>query len=349
MKLSEVVKLVGGVLENASDDPDISGVASLRDALPGDLSFLSNVKYAAQLPTTKATAVLVDPEHDCNGVAAKVIRVASPDKAFAMVAPHFTPPEIVRKPGVHPTAVVGGGAKLGANVHIGPYAVIGDGAVIGDRCVIEAHVTIGEECVIGSDSHFYPQCSIRERCKIGNRVIIYSGAVIGSDGFGYTTEVQPDGSVKVEKIPQVGIVELCDDVEIGANTTVDRARFGVTKIGRMTKIDNLVQIGHNVQIGEYCGIVAHVGISGSTHIGNGVMIWGQAGLAGHLNIGDRVEILAQSGVHRDLEANGIFLGTPAVDRREAMRHFHMPKSVERLKEEVNQLKEKIAELEGRCE
>ncbi len=345
MKLSEVVKLVGGTLENASGDPDISGVASLRDALSGDISFLSNIKYAAHLSTTKATAVLVAPEHDCQGVKAIVIRVASPDKAFAMIAPHFTPPEIVRKPGVHQTAVIGKDVKLGADVHIGPYAVIGDGTVIGDRCVIETHVSIGEECLIGSDSHFYPQCSIRERCKIGNRVIIYSGAVIGSDGYGYTTEVLPDGSVKVGKIPQVGIVELCDDVEIGANTTVDRARFGVTRIGRMTKVDNLVQIGHNVQIGEYCGIVAHVGISGSTHIGNGVMVWGQAGLAGHLNIGDRAEILAQSGVHRDIEAKGIYMGTPAVDRREAVRQYHLPKSVERLKEEVKELKAKIAELE----
>ena len=145
----------------------------------------------------------------------------------------------------------------------------------------------------------------------------------------------------------MGIVELGDDVEVGANTTIDRARFGVTKIGRMTKIDNLVQIGHNVQIGEYCGIVAHVGIAGSTHLGNGVMLWGQVGVAGILNLADGVEVLAQSGVARDLDKKGVYLGAPAVDRREAMRLFHVPKAVENLQQEVADLKAKIQELEKR--
>ncbi|NLB70175.1 MAG: UDP-3-O-(3-hydroxymyristoyl)glucosamine N-acyltransferase, partial [Lentisphaerae bacterium] len=284
-------------------------------------------------------------EQDCAGVSAAIVRVKSPDRAFALVAPYFTPPEIERKPGIHPTAVIGGHVKIGTDVHIGPYSVIGRGTEIGDRCIIEAHVTIGEYCTVGEDTRLYPQSVVRERCKLGKRVIIYSGAVIGSDGYGYTTEVQDDGSVKVEKIAQAGIVELCDDVEIGANTTIDRARFGVTRIGRMTKIDNLVQIGHNVQIGEYCGIVSQVGISGSTRIGNGVMIWGQVGIAGHLDIGDNVEILAKAGVHRDLAAKGIYLGTPAVERREALRQFHMPKTVELLKSEIKELKAKIAGME----
>lgn len=346
MKLSEIAELVGGTIETGAPDTEIKGVASLRDALPGDISFLSNKKYAAQLPLTKASAVLVDMEHDCTGVAAQVLRVQSPDKAFAIVVPHFTPPAIKRAPGIHPTAVIGEGVRMGRDVHVGPYAVIGAGAVLGDRCIIEAHVVIGDECVLGDDVRMYPLSSVRERCRLGNRVVIFSGAVIGSDGFGYTTEVLPDGGVKVTPIPQLGIVELGDDVDVGANSTIDRARFGVTRIGRMTKIDNLVQIGHNVQVGEYCGIVSQVGIAGSTHIGNGVMLWGQVGVAGHVNIADRVEVMAQSGVSGNLDkSGGIYLGAPAADRRDALRRLHLPRTVERLEAEIKALKAKIEELE----
>lgn len=345
MKLSEIAARVGGTIPPDSGDVEITGVASLRDALPGDLSFLANPKYADQLPTTRATAVFV--AHDCASAAcgAVLVRVDSPDRAFAEIAPLFTPPPVSYPPGVHPTAVVGRDVSMGEGVHIGAHAVVGDGCVIGDRVVIGAHVVIGEGCVIGDDALLHPLSSVRERCRIGRRVILHNGVVIGSDGYGYTTQFGADGAINVTKIPQMGIVELGDDVEVGANTTIDRARFGVTKIGRMTKIDNLVQIGHNVQIGDYCGIVSQVGIAGSTHIGNGVMIWGQVGIAGHLNIGDRVEILAKAGVHRDLPAKGIFLGTPAVDRREALRQFHLPKSVEALQKEVAALKAKLAELE----
>lgn len=346
MKLSEIAKLVGGNLPEGSENPEITGVAALRDALSGDLSFLSNMKYASQVPTTKATAVLVAEDYHAEGVGAILLRVKSPDKAFADIVPLFTPPPVVYKPGVHPTAVIGLGVTIGEGVHVGAYAVIGDGTVIGARAVIDAHVVVGEGCVIGEDAHLYPMSSVRERCRLGMRVILHNGVVIGADGFGYTTEVRPDGSVNVGKIPQMGIVELCDDVEVGANTTIDRARFGVTKVGRMTKIDNLVQIGHNVQIGEYSGIVSQVGISGSTHIGNGVMLWGQVGVAGHLNIGDGAQVLAQAGVPRDIEAKGVYLGSPAVDRREALKQFHLPKSVENLQKEIVALKARIGELEN---
>ena len=345
MKLSEIAARIGGTIPPEAADVEITGVASLRDALPGDLSFLANMKYAAQLPTTRASAVLVARDCAPASCAAALVRVDSPDQAFALIAPLFTPPPVVYAPGVHPTAVLGRGVVLGEGVHVGAYAVVGDGAVLGARVVVGAHVVIGEGCAIGDDAMLYPHCSVRERCRIGRRVILHNGVVIGSDGYGYTTKTGPDGAIVVEKIPQMGIVELGDDVEVGANTTIDRARFGVTKIGRMTKIDNLVQIGHNVQIGECCGIVSQVGIAGSTHIGNGVMIWGQVGLAGHLNIGDRVEILAKAGVHRDLEAKGVYLGAPAVDRREALKQFHLPKSVETLQKEVAALKAKLAELE----
>lgn len=349
MRLSELAALVGGRLEGAaSPDSEISGVSSLHDALPGDVSFLANPKYAKQLAATKATAVLVRedcalPPPEAGGA---LVLVESPDLAFAKAVPLFTKPAIVRAPGVHPSAVVDPTARLGRDVYVGPLAVIGPGAVVGDRCVIEAHAVVADEAVLGEDCHLYPMVSIRERCRLGNRVTIHNGTVIGADGFGYNTKVGPDG-IRVEKIPQLGNVEIGDDVEIGANAAIDRARFGSTVIGPYTKIDNLVQIGHNVRTGPYCGIVSQVGIAGSTHLGTGVMIWGQAGLAGHLEIGDRVEILAHAGVAGDLREPGQYLGSPAVPKREAIRVFHVPRAVENLKADVAALKARIHDLEAR--
>ena len=349
MRLSELAALVGGRLEgDAPPDAEITGVSSLHDALPGDVSFLANPKYAKQLASTKATAVLV--REDCDlpppEAGGALLRVESPDLAFAKAVPLFTKPAIVRSPGIHPSAVVDPTAKLGRDVYVGPLAVIGPGAAIGDRCVIEAHAVVADEVVLGEECHLYPMVSIRERCRLGNRVTIHNGTVIGADGFGYNTKVGPDG-IRVEKIPQLGNVEIGDDVEIGANATIDRARFGSTVIGPHTKIDNLVQIAHNVRTGPYCGIVAQVGIAGSTHLGTGVMIWGQAGLAGHLEIGDRVEILAHAGVAGDLKEPGSYLGSPAVPKREAIRQFHIPRAVENLKSDVAALKAQLKALEER--
>ncbi len=349
MRLSELAALVGGRLEGAAPpDAEITGVSSLHDALPGDVSFLANPKYAKQLASTKATAVLVRedcalPPPEAGGA---LLRVESPDLAFAKAVPLFTKPAIVRAPGIHPSAVVDPTAKLGRDVYVGPLAVIGPGAVVGDRCVIEAHAVVADEAVLGEECHLYPMVSIRERCRLGNRVTIHNGTVIGADGFGYNTKVGPDG-IRVEKIPQLGNVEIGDDVEIGANAAIDRARFGSTVIGPHTKIDNLVQIAHNVRTGPYCGIVAQVGIAGSTHLGTGVMIWGQAGLAGHLEIGDRVEILAHAGVAGDLKEPGSYLGSPAVTKREAIRQFHVPRAVENLKADVAALKAQLKSLEDK--
>ena len=347
MRLSELAALVGGRLEGvASPDAEITGVSSLHDALPGDVSFLANPKYSKQLASTKATAVFVRgdcalPPPEAGGA---LVRVESPDLAFAKAVPLFTKPAIVRSPGVHPSAVVDPTAKLGKDVHVGPLAVIGPGAVIGDRCVVEAHVVVADEAVLGEDCHLYPMVSIRERCRLGRRVTIHNGTVIGADGFGYNTKIGPEG-IRVEKIPQLGNVEIGDDVEIGANATIDRARFGSTVIGPHTKIDNLVQIAHNVRTGPYCGIVAQVGVAGSTHLGTGVMLWGQVGLAGHLEIGDRVEVLAHSGVAGDLREPGTYFGAPAVPKREALRQMHVPRAVENLKAEVAALKAQVKALE----
>ena len=347
MTVAELAALAGGAVEGGSPDAQVTGVSSLHDALPGDVSFLANPKYAPQLAATKATAVFVraDAEVSPSAAGGALVRVESPDGAFAKAVPLFTVPPPVRTPGVHPTAVVDPTATLGKDVHVGPLSVIGPGAKIGDRCVIEAHVVVDDGAEIGPDCHLYPMVSVRERCRIGARVTIHNGTVIGADGFGYETKVGPAG-IEVKKIPQLGIVEIGDDVEIGANTTIDRARFGATVIGHHTKIDNLVQIGHNVRTGPYCGIVSQVGIAGSTHLGTGVMIWGQAGLAGHLTIADGVEILAHAGVAGDLLKPGQYLGAPAVPKREALRVFHAPRAVERLKEQVAALEAKTKALES---
>jgi UDP-3-O-[3-hydroxymyristoyl] glucosamine N-acyltransferase len=349
MKLSELAEFVNGKLvPQENGNLEIKGVAALRDADSDDLSFLTNLRYTSQVGTTKACAVLVSP--DFSGELhnnTTLVVVDSPEKAFAKVLPLFVAPPLTFKPGIHPTAVIGVDVEIGPDVYIGPYAVIGDGVKIGARCIIEAHVVVGEKCVLGDDVRLCPMVSVRERCRFGNRVTIHNGTVVGSDGFGYSTSVNPDGSIKVEKIPQLGIVDICDDVEVGSNTSIDRARFGVTRIGTSTKIDNLVQIGHNVKIGSYCGVVSQCGISGSTHLGNGVMLWGQVGVAGHLNIGDRAEVLARSGVSKDLAPNGRYFGAPAVEAREGMKLVMMPKQIERLKAEIESLKATIKELEER--
>ena len=349
MKLSDLVAFVGGRTDGPASDAEITGVSSLHDALPGDVSFLANPKYAKQLASTKATAVFVAADCDLPPPEAggALVRVESPGLAFAKTVPLFTKPPVVRAPGIHPSAVVDPTARIGRDVHVGPLCVVGPGAVVGDRCVLEAHVVVADEAVLGEDCHLYPMVSIRERCRLGRRVTIHNGTVIGSDGFGYDTKIGADGSISVEKIPQLGNVEIGDDVEIGANATIDRARFGSTSIGHHTKIDNLVQIAHNVRTGPYCGIVAQVGIAGSTHLGSGVMLWGQAGLAGHLEIGDRVEVLAQSGVSGDLPAAGQYFGSPAVTKREAVHHLHVPRVVDNLKAQVAALQAKIRDLEAK--
>ena len=332
MTVAELAALVSGTVEGDGVTP-ITGVAALRDALEGDISFLSNPKYAPQVAASKASAILVAAEWEGESRAA-LIRVASPDRAFAAIVPHFMPPPVTHPVGVHPTAVLGEGVTLGDAVSIGPYAVIGKGCRIGNRCTLEAHVVLGEFCTLGEDVHLYPMVSVRERVRMGSRVTIHNGSVIGSDGYGYTITMGANGLPVIEKVPQLGTVELCDDVEIGANVAIDRARFGITRLGRSVKVDNLVQIGHNVQVDDCTGIVAQVGISGSTHIGKGVMLWGQAGVAGHLTIGDGAQILAQSGVSKDIPAGTKAMGTPALERREFAKTLALVRSVDKLKERL---------------
>lgn len=346
MTVQEVAERLHGSLTGDGGAP-IHALASLEEARPGDLSFYKDIKYAKQLTATKATAILVENGWQGETSAKAVIRVSDPNGAFGVAAVWFAPPEVVRKPGIHPTAIIAGTAKIGARAHIGPWTVIEDGAVIGDDAVIEAQVFIGERVVIGKSVHIYPQVSIREGCVLGDRVILHCGVRIGGDGYGYNPVFLPDGAIRVDKIPQLGIVELGNDVEIGCNTTVDRARFGRTRIGNSTKIDNLVQIAHNVQIGDYSGVIAQAGVAGSARIGSGCLIWAQAGVSGHLTVHDHAQVGPSAGVTKDIASGEYVLGQPAVPKREFIQQMLVPHQVEKLRKQVADLTARLAALEGR--
>ncbi|HNX33098.1 MAG TPA: UDP-3-O-(3-hydroxymyristoyl)glucosamine N-acyltransferase [Kiritimatiellia bacterium] len=343
MTVNELVTRLGGQL-TGDGSLEIAALASLAEARPGDVSFFKDAKYAAPLAATRASAVLVPSAWQGDCPAPALIRVADPNAAFAKAAEWFAPPPVVRAPGIHPTAVIGQNVRLGKDVHIGPWTVIEDDTVIGDRAVIEAQVFIGQRVELGEDSHIYPQVTIREECKLGRRVILHSGVRIGGDGYGYNPVFRPDGTISIEKIPQLGSVELGDDVEVGCNTTIDRARFGRTRIGNATKIDNLVQIGHNVQIGDYSGIIAQAGVAGSTRIGSGCLIWAQAGLSGHLTIGDRAQVGPKSGLSKDVPEGEYYLGLPAIPKRDFAATLLVPRQVEKLKRQVAELTAKLDAL-----
>ena len=346
MTVRELTEKIGGTFEG-DGDAVLTRMASLAEAGDGDLSFLSNKRYADQVATTKAAAVIVSDDWRGASSAKALIRVANPDKAFSHAAPYLAPPPPVRMPGIHPTAVVSPEAKLGAGVHIGPFTVIEKGAEIGDGGVIEAQCFIGEDVKIGPMAHLYPGVKIRERVRIGAKFIAHCGVVIGGDGFGYSIDMPPGGLPVVEKIPQVGVVAIGDDVEIGCNTTIDRARFGETRIGSCVKIDNLVQIGHKVRIGNFTGVIAQAGIAGSTTVGNGVRIWAQAGLSGHLHIGDGAQVGPQCGVARDVAPGAYVIGTPEQSLRDVVAMQAAPKHILKLKSQIRELEAKIAKLEGK--
>ena len=338
MTVSELAALVGGQLASGADgSAKVSGVATLAEALPGEVTFFGNPKYLPKLRASRATAALV-PLAFAEEVPVACIRCENPTLAFSKVVEKFAPPPVRFAPGVHPTAVVAPGVRLGAGVSIQPHAVIEEGASIGDGTVVGAHSYIGHEAQIGGGCLIHPHVTIGFRCKIGSRVILHSGVVLGGDGFGF--ELQNGRQVK---ILQIGIVQVDDDVEIGANSTVDRARFGRTWIGEGTKIDNLVQIGHNVVIGKHCILCAFVGVSGSTKIGDYVTLAGQVGTVGHVEIGDGVIVGAQAGVSKTLAAKQIYMGSPAVPAREWKEQVAQIHSLHKLRARVTYLEQLLGE------
>lgn len=335
--LREIARMIDGeVIGNG--DAIITGISGIKEAEEGDLTFLANSKYLHLMDTTKAAAIITS--RDIDRAPKPIIRTDNPSLAFAKMVSFLAPNEQVHPSGIHQTAVIGKNVKLGRDVALQPYVVLDDNVEVGDRTVIYAGCYIGHHTRVGADCLIYPNVAIRERVEIGSRVIIHSGTVIGSDGFGFATVKGVH-----HKIPQIGTVVVEDDVEIGANVTIDRARFGKTSIGRGTKIDNLVQIAHNVIVGENSIIVAQAGISGSTTIGKGVTLAGQAGLVGHITIGDNAVIAAQAGVTKSVAPNTCVSGYPAKAHDKAKRINACVQRLPELFKAIKQLEDKIGELE----
>jgi UDP-3-O-[3-hydroxymyristoyl] glucosamine N-acyltransferase len=318
---------------------EISGVAGLQQAGPGDLTFYSNPKYSAALGATRASAVIAGD--DAPGAACAVLRSPHPYLAFARAVEILAPPERP-KPGVHPLAFVGSDVTLGDGVSIGPFVAIGDGVSIGARTILYPHVTIGSGARLGEDCIVHARVSIRERVEIGRRVILQDGVVIGSDGYGFAR--RPDGTH--HKIPQTGGVVIEDDVEIGANSTVDRPAVGETRIGAGAKLDNLVHIAHGVQIGRDVLLAAQVGIAGSTVVEERVTMGGQVGVVGHITIGRGAVLAAQSGVTNSVEAGTFVTGYPAIPNREWLKASTVFKRLPELRKTVADLERRIAEIEA---
>jgi UDP-3-O-[3-hydroxymyristoyl] glucosamine N-acyltransferase len=308
MKLSAIASALNLRLENGSPDAEITGLNGIERAGPGELTFIANPKYAAAARTTKASAVIV--AEDFPAISAAMLRAKDPYLSFARALELFHQP-LRYAPGVHPTAVVHASAKIGTNAHIGPYVVIGENVEIGANAVLLAHVVIYSGAKIGGNFFAHAHAVVRENCRIGSNVLLQNGVVIGADGFGFAKTT--DGHW--HKIPQPAPVVIGDDVEVQANSCIDRASVGETRIGRGVKVDNLVQVGHGSQVGEDVLLCAQVGLAGSTEIGNKVILTGQVGVVGHCKVGENAIVTPQSGVASDIAAGALVSGSPAVDHK----------------------------------
>jgi UDP-3-O-[3-hydroxymyristoyl] glucosamine N-acyltransferase len=308
MKLAEIASTLDARLENGSPETEITGVAGIEEAGPHHVTFVANPKYAAAARTTKAAAVIV--AEDFPAIPSAMLRSKNPYLAFAKALALFHQPAKYA-PGVHPTAVVHASARIGAGAHVGPYVVIGEEVAIGNNAVLLAHVVIYRGARIGDNFFAHAHAVVREGCHLGNNVLLQNGVVIGADGFGFAK----DDAGRWHKIPQPQPVVIEDDVEIQANTCIDRASVGETHIGRGTKIDNLVQVGHGSHIGEDALLASQVGLAGSTVIGNNVILTGQVGVVGHCKVGDGAIVTPQSGVAGDIAAGAIVSGAPAVEHK----------------------------------
>jgi len=322
---------------------EVRGVGGIERAGPGDLTFLANPRYAVHLATTRASAVLLAPGHE-----APIPSLVSdnPYLAFARAVSLLRPPARPA-PGVHPSAQVDPTAVLGPDVHVGALAVVGPRVRVGARTVLHPHVVLYPDVETGADCVIHSAVQVREGCRLGCRVVVQNGAVIGGDGFGFAR----DGEGRYNKFPQVGIVVVEDDVEIGALTAIDRAALFETRIGRGTKVDNLVQVGHSVTIGEDCILAGQVGIAGSTHIGSRVTLAGQVGVVGHLTIGDGVVVTAQSGIPGSVDPGAVVSGSPAIPNRAWLRSSavfaKLPELQRRLRELERRVESVLGALAGR--
>ncbi len=315
---------------------EIHRVAGIDEASPGDLTFVSNPRYASRLAATRASAVIVVPSVE---TPLPSLLTSNPYLAFAR-AVAILHPAARPEPGIHPSAAVDPSARLGEDVHVGAMAVVGAGVRVGARSVLHPHVVLYADVEVGEDCLVHSGVQVREGCRLGNRVVIQNGAVVGSDGFGFAK----DDLGRYVKIPQIGIVVLEDDVEIGALTAIDRAALAETRIGRGTKLDNLVQIGHSVTIGHDSVFAGQVGVAGSTRIGSHVTLAGQVGIAGHLSIGDGAIATAQTGIPHDVDPGALVSGYPAIENRSWLKSSALFARLPELHKRLREMERRVAEL-----
>jgi UDP-3-O-[3-hydroxymyristoyl] glucosamine N-acyltransferase len=332
---AKIATLLGG---EVIGDPalELKGFAPADRAQAGDLTFAENESYFARAEQSAASAIIIDGAFKSERKT--LIRVPNSRIAFAKVLPLFFP-EPVLPPGIHPSAIIASSAQVDSTAHIGPYCVLGENVHVGAKSVLQGGNYVGADCKLGQEVNLFPNVVLYPGTEVGDRVRIHSGTVVGSDGFGYVFD---NGSHL--KVPQIGNVIIREDVEIGANVTIDRGALGPTIIGKGTKIDNLVQIAHNVTLGEHCLIVSQAGIAGSSKLGSYVILAGQAGIAGHLKIGNRVSVGAQSGVMNNIPDGQKWLWTPAQPDRQAKRQMIAMQQLPELLRRVHELEKKLEQL-----
>lgn len=334
----QIANVIGGRVEG-NKDAKVHTFAKIEEGTEGAISFLSNPKYTHYLYNTKSSIVIVNEDVELEkDVDATLIRVPNAYESIAKLLQIYEASK-PKKTGVAPQAYIAPSAKLGNNCYVGPFAYVGEGAEIGDGCQIYPHAVVGDNVKVGSNCIFYPNTTIYQGCKIGNNVTIHAGSVIGADGFGFAP-----GANGYDKIPQIGIVVIEDNVEIGANTCVDRSTMGATVIHKGVKLDNLVQVAHNVEIGENTVMSAQVGIAGSTKVGSWCMFGGQVGLAGHITIGNKTFLGAQSGVPGSLKGGEELIGTPPMNPRQYFKSQAIFRRLPDMYKDLNDAKKKIEEL-----
>jgi UDP-3-O-[3-hydroxymyristoyl] glucosamine N-acyltransferase len=338
-RLAELAELGGGRVEG---DPDraVEAIRTLEAAGPQDLSFLKDPRYRAQAESSRAGALLVGPALVDAVPGRDLLVVADPDYALARLVGVLHPPAR-REPGVHPSAVLEPGCAVDPTAHVGPYVVIGEGSRIGPGATVHAFVSVGRSCTVGEGAVLHPHAVLYDGTEVGPGSVVHAGVVLGADGFGYATH----GGAH-HKVPQVGHVVVEGDVEIGANSTIDRATLGETRIGAGTKIDNLVQVGHNVQVGRHCILCGQAGIAGSTRLGDGVVLAGQAGVSGHIQLGDRVQVAAKSAALSSVEPGTVVAGIPAIELRKWRRQAVMLSRLEEMSRRLRALEKRLGEEEA---